>query len=387
MSYIDEVIKEHCPNGVYFTTIGDLFVVSGAGVDKKINEDEQAVKLLNYMDVYNNRYISQEILTMEVTAPVSKVESCNIQRGDIFITPSSETIDDIGHAAVALETINGGVYSYHVMRLRPKETNMTTSFFVSYLFESYAFQKQILKMATGLTRFGLTKGNWEKIRVPLPSLPVQQEIVRILDNFTHLTAELTAELTARQSQYKYYRDKLLTFDGDINWVKLEDIAVIKNGSTYKNFNEGTIPVYGTGGIMTYVDTFAYDKPTVLIPRKGSIDKLYYVDEPFWNVDTIFYTEINDELIEPKFLYYFLQTERLENLNIAGGVPSLTQTMLKLVKIPLPPLAEQARIVSILDKFDALVNDLSSGIPAEIEARQKQYEYYRDRLLTFKEKVS
>jgi type I restriction enzyme S subunit len=259
--------------------------------------------------------------------------------------------------------------------------------FSKYLFRSTEIRKQIIRTANGVTRFNVSKEKMKQVAIPIPPLPVQQEIVRILDNFTHLTAELTAELTARQSQYEYYRDKLLTFDGDINWVKLEDIAVIKNGSTYKNFNEGTIPVYGTGGIMTYVDTFAYDKPTVLIPRKGSIDKLYYVDEPFWNVDTIFYTEINDELIEPKFLYYFLQTERLENLNIAGGVPSLTQTMLKLVKIPLPPLAEQARIVSILDKFDALVNDLSSGIPAEIEARQKQYEYYRDRLLTFKEKVS
>ena len=134
--------------------------------------------------------------------------------------------------------------------------------------------------------------------------------------------------------------------------------------------------------MTYVDTFAYDKPSVLIPRKGSVDKLYYVDVPFWNVDTIFYTDIFAQLIIPKYLFYYLQREHLEQYNTAGGVPSLTQTVLNGVKILLPSLQEQERIVSILDRFDTLCADITSGLPAEIEARQKQYEYYRDKLLTF-----
>ena len=134
--------------------------------------------------------------------------------------------------------------------------------------------------------------------------------------------------------------------------------------------------------MTYVDTFSYDKPSVLIPRKGSVDKLYYVDTPFWNVDTIFYTDILTQLIIPKYLFYYLQKEHLEQYNTAGGVPSLTQTVLNGVKILLPSLKEQERIVSILDRFDTLCEDLTSGLPAEIEARQKQYEYYRDKLLTF-----
>lgn len=136
--------------------------------------------------------------------------------------------------------------------------------------------------------------------------------------------------------------------------------------------------------MTYIDTYAYDKPSVLIPRKGSIDKLYYVEKPFWTVDTIFYTEIYTSKVIPKYVFYCLQKERLEQYNTAGGVPSLTQTVLNKVKIPVPPLEEQERIVAILDRFDALCNDLTSGIPAEIEARQKQYEYYRDKLLSFKE---
>ncbi len=136
--------------------------------------------------------------------------------------------------------------------------------------------------------------------------------------------------------------------------------------------------------MTYIDTYAYDKPSVLIPRKGSIEKLYYVDIPFWTVDTIFYTEIHTDMVVPKFVYYYLQKAHLEDLNTAGGVPSLTQSVLNKVQFPIPPIKEQERIVSILDRFDTLCNDLTSGLPAEIEARRRQYEYYRDKLLTFKE---
>ena len=135
--------------------------------------------------------------------------------------------------------------------------------------------------------------------------------------------------------------------------------------------------------MTYVDRYAYDKPTVLIPRKGSIEKLYYVDTPFWNVDTIFYTEINTEIIIPKYLYYLLKKEHLEQYNTAGGVPSLTQSVLNEISLQVPPLETQERIVSILDKFEMLTNSLSDGLPAEVEARKKQYEYYRDLLLDFK----
>jgi type I restriction enzyme S subunit len=166
-------------------------------------------------------------------------------------------------------------------------------------------------------------------------------------------------------------------------LRLCDVLKIKNGKDYKVYGKGNIPVYGSGGIMTYIDTYAYDKPSVLIPRKGSIDKLYYVDEPFWTVDTIFYTEINTNIVLEKYVYYWLKKEHLETLNTAGGVPSLTQSVLNKVEIVIPPLEEQERIVSILDRFDKLCNNISEGIPAEINARQKQYEYYRDKLLAFK----
>ncbi len=218
---------------------------------------------------------------------------------------------------------------------------------------------------------------------PKKSLEIQAEIVRVLDTFTELTTELTTELNARKKQYNYYRDKLLSFEeGEVEWKMLGDIANIKNGKDWKSLGTGDIPVYGSGGIMQYVDKFAYDKPTVLIPRKGSITNIFYVDLPFWNVDTIYYTEIDTNQIIPKFFYYFMKTIDMMQLDTGSGRPSLTQAILNQIKVPLPALTEQARIVVILDKFDALTNSITEGLPREIELRQKQYEYYRDLLLSF-----
>ena len=160
--------------------------------------------------------------------------------------------------------------------------------------------------------------------------------------------------------------------------ELQEILTIKNGSDYKHLGKGDIPVYGSGGIMTYVDTFSYDKPSVLIPRKGSVDKLYYVETPFWNVDTIFYTDIDSTQIKPKYLFYCLQREHLEQYNTAGGVPSLTQAVLNKVKIPVPPLPVQREIVRMLDNFTELT--------AELAARKKHYEYYTEQLMNFGDNV-
>ena len=168
----------------------------------------------------------------------------------------------------------------------------------------------------------------------------------------------------------------------VEFKELRAVLKIKNGSDYKAFGEGDIPVYGSGGVIACIDRFVYDKPSVLIPRKGSLDKLYYVDKPFWNVDTIFYTEINTDIVVPRYVYHCLLREHLERLNTAGGVPSLTQTVLNKVKIPVPPLEVQREIVRVLDKFTLLSAELS----AELSARRKQYEYYRNEMLTFDNEV-
>lgn len=251
---------------------------------------------------------------------------------------------------------------------------------------------------TGGGRAKLTKAKLLEIPIPIPypddiekSLAIQRRIVDILDKFTELEAELEAELEGRKRQYEFYRNQLLSINmlngrgkkiNNSTILPLGEIVTIKNGKDYKHLSTGNIPVYGSGGIMCFVDQYVYNKPSVLIPRKGSLANIFYLEEPFWNVDTIFYTEINEQIIIPKFLYYYLLNQHLDRLNLAGGVPSLTQKILNKIQISIPPLSEQQRIVSILDKFDTLTTSISEGLPKEIELRRKQYEFYRDKLLSF-----
>ena len=163
--------------------------------------------------------------------------------------------------------------------------------------------------------------------------------------------------------------------GGVEFKRLGDVVRIRNGRDYKHLGKGDVPVYGSGGVMTRVDTAVYKKPSVLIPRKGSLNKLYYVDIPFWTVDTIFYTEIGDRLI-PRFFYYFLATQHLEELNQAGGIPSLTQTVLNEIRIPVPPAEVQREIVQVLD----LLTELETELHAELEARRYQYQHYSRTIL-------
>lgn len=134
--------------------------------------------------------------------------------------------------------------------------------------------------------------------------------------------------------------------------------------------------------MTFVDQSFALGPTVLIPRKGSLSNLFYVEGPFWTVDTIFYTEVSSALV-PKFFYYFLATQHLEDLNQAGGVPSLTQSVLNELLVPVPPVEVQREIVAILDTFTELEAKLEAELEAELEARRAQFNFYRDSMLSFR----
>jgi len=159
---------------------------------------------------------------------------------------------------------------------------------------------------------------------------------------------------------------------------LGEVLRIKNGKDHKVLGDGDIPVYGSGGIMRYADTAAAEGPSVLIPRKGSLGNIFYVEGPFWVVDTIFRTEIDTDLVEPKFLYHQLLTMGLGDMNQAGGVPSQTQTVLNSLRIPVPPLEVQREIVRILDQF----TQLEAELEAELEARRRQYDHYRTSMLNF-----
>ena len=163
----------------------------------------------------------------------------------------------------------------------------------------------------------------------------------------------------------------------VEFRPLSDLVRIRNGCDYKTLSPGNVPVYGSGGVMTHVSEALGEGPTVLIPRKGSLDNIFFVEGEFWTVDTIFYTEIASDL-DPKFFYYKMKTMHLSQMNEAAGVPSMNQRKLGRIQIPVPPLEVQREIVRILDQFTTLEAELE----AELEARRAQYEHYRNHLLSY-----
>ena len=358
-NYIEKLVAKLCPDGVEYVELGGVTVIKrGKSLTKK-------------------NTLPGNIPVIAGGRSPAYYHSTSNRQGPVIVVAGS------GAYAGYVSYWESDIYASDAFSVKPKDSDLASIKYIYYFLSSK--QNKLYRLQSGSGVPHVYPRDFNKLIIPFPPLEVQNAIVEILDKFTKLEAELEAELAARRAQYEYYRNSLFeNLNGGGSEI-LGNLVKIKNGKSYKGFNSGDIPVYGSGGIMTYVDRSAYSGPSVLIPRKGSLGNIFYVDTPFWNVDTIFYTEINREQVTPKYLYHALQVQNLSELNTAGGVPSLTQTVLKRVRIPLPPLAEQERIVKILDKFDALVNDISSGLPAEIEARRKQYEYYCDRLLTFPRK--
>jgi type I restriction enzyme S subunit len=249
----------------------------------------------------------------------------------------------------------------------------------------------------------IRKSKMEEHRVPIPcpddpktSLAIQAEIVRILDAFTALTAELTAELTARKKQYNYYRDQLLTFSDDANveWKPLGDVIELKRGKRLVKSQleeTGDYAVYQNSMTpLGYYHKSNVESDTAFIICAGAAGEIGYSDTEFWAADDV-YICLNPENISSKFIYHCLLNQQNKILAQVrrASIPRLSKTAIEKLKIPIPyandpqkSREEQARIVSILDKFDALTNSISEGLPREIELRQKQYEYYRDLLLNF-----
>ena len=255
-------------------------------------------------------------------------------------------------------------------------------------------------------------GKYSNFTIPLPPLPVQEEIVRILDNITSLTAELTAELKARQKQYEYYRDALLSFDEDnaqdgVRWMKLGEIARFIYGYTGKAKDKGTVRYIritdiGINGYLNpqdakYIDLndenekYILQKGDLVMARTGATyGKTLYFDSDTPSVYASFLIKIEpSKVLNGRYYWHFsksnLYWQQANKLVSTAGQPQFNANALANVVVPVPSIEEQQRIVDILDRFDNLCNDISEGLPAEIEARKKQYEYYRDKLLTFKEK--
>lgn len=241
--------------------------------------------------------------------------------------------------------------------------------------------------------------HWSKMKVekiPLPPLPVQHEIVRILDNFTELTAELkeklTTELTARKKQYEYYRDSLLSFGDNVEYKTLPEISENcdrqRKPVTKGNRQAGEYPYYGASGIVDYVADYIFDGDYLLVSEDGanllarSTPISFPISGKNWVNNHAHVLKFDFAELQ-KYVEIYLNSIDLSKYISGGAQPKLNQDNLNKIPIPVPSDDDVKRIVGVLTRFDTLCNDLTGGLPAEIEARQKQYEYYRDKLLTFR----
>ncbi|WP_120963769.1 restriction endonuclease subunit S [Helicobacter pylori] len=262
---------------------------------------------------------------------------------------------------------------------------------------------------------------YSQLAIPIPPLEIQQEIVKILDAFTELNTELNTELKARKKQYQYYQNMLLDFN-DINQnrkdakerlaqkpypkrlqtllqtlapkgVEFRKLGEVINIFKGKQLNKELLLDYGeypvmNGGIHAsgYWNEYNTDYPKIIISQGGaSAGYVNYMTSKFWAGAHCYAIELNSEKLNYKFLYYFLKNSQsiLMKSQFGAGIPALNKADIETLAIPIPPLEIQQEIVKILDQFSILTTDLLAGIPAEIKARKKQYEYYREKLLTFK----
>ena len=328
------------------------------------------------------------------------------------------------------------VFQRHIAILRPNNA-VIDSRYLYHAMNGTAFHRQADLAAKGAAQKTIGLASLAKMTVPVPPLDVQNRIVNVLDNFEKVCSDLNiglpAEIEARQKQYEYYRDKLLTFAETGNTIlsraeqsraeqsraeqsraeqsraeqsralikllqyvfgyamlPLSEIANVFRGEyiTKKNEKAGNVPVIlGGQEPAYYIDRANHTGEIVAVARSGaSAGFVSYWDEPIFITDGFGY-EVKKEVAIPKYLYYVLKNKEIElnGMKRGAGVPHVSGERLGEINLPVPPIEEQKRIISILDRFDSICNDLTSGLPAEIEARQKQYEYYRDKLLTFKER--
>lgn len=280
----------------------------------------------------------------------------------------------------------------------PKEILHDKFLYYFLLSERHQLTSQIRKAS--VPRLG--RVSIEKIKIPIPPLETQQKIVKILDKFTELEATLEAELALRKRQYQYYRNFLLDFnnqigggiaDGykgrlkDVVWKTLGEISDIKVGKSPETNEIGNYPFINAGTIPSgYIASYNTEPDTITTPSRGQggIGYVGYQASKFWCGPLCYRVRSNNNLIMTKFLYYVMSKDMSKIINLANmaGIPALNKKDLVNFLIPIPPLAEQEKIVAILDKFDTLTHSISEGLPHEIALRRKQYEYYREQLLAF-----
>ena len=401
MTHIEQLIKDMCPYGVEYKTFAELGSFYG-GLSGKDKDDfkEGNAKYITYLNIGCNPALRLDILEPVQIGPNEKQNT--VQYGDALFTGSSETPDECAMSSVVTEQPTEDIYlNSFCFGFRFNSLDGICPAFYKHYFRCDAFRKAVRRTANGTTRFNVSKKEFAKLEIPVPPIEIQQRIVAILDAFSALAAELQAELQMRRKQYEYYRTQLLTPHSDCNsatkpddaqweWTRLGDLCRIRTGKLNANaqVENGEYPFFTCDAKPFKIDTYAFDTEAILISGNGSqVGHLNYYKGKFNAYQRTYVLDCFDTANIFFVLHYMKGTLRdyiIDNSR-KGSIPYITLPMLTDYLIPLPSLEEQARIVSILDKFEALTTSLSDGIPAEQAAQQKRYEYYRDLLLTFDRK--
>ena len=362
MSKLDELIRELCPDGVEYKKLvdavsierGKRVVRSQLSISGKYPVYQNSLTPLGYHTDYNYNANTTFIIVAGAAGEIGFSDKAFWAADDCFAVVCPENV------------LNR--YIYHLLLNN---------------------QNQLISKVRKASIPRLSRSAIENLVIPIPPLDVQREIVRILDNFTNLTAELTAELTARKNQYEFYRDKLLTYDSKTKIMPLKDVAEIERGTRVVRSQlteAGLYPVFQNALTpMGYYDKANRLGNNTFLICAGAAGQIGYSDVDFWAADDC-YTFKCCEKLENRYLFHVLKNSqhRIDAQVRRASIPRISREAVGSIRIPIPPLDVQNRIVNVLDNFEKICSDLNIGLPAEIEARQKQYEYYRDKLLTFAE---
>ncbi|ECC1871932.1 restriction endonuclease subunit S [Campylobacter upsaliensis] len=371
---LESLLQQHCPNGVEFKELGELCEINGGKLNANKAQSKGLYEFFTY-DYNNPKFVDNYAWDTEALIICKKDNGENPCR-----------------------YFNGKFNAFQWMRILHSFKNEANIHYIKYYFNAI-FMQFLQTNSINISLPYIAIETIKKFPIPLPPLEIQYKIVEILDTFT----ELEAELEARLKQYHYYRNKLLSHDELENrtaksrndsdptplvpLVTLGEVCEVKRGVrvTKKDLTENEkYPVFQNSLTpMGYYNQSNVNANTPFIIVGGSAGEIGWSSSSYWAADDCIYFICEKSLMN-RFLYHALCNQQHYFLSQVrkASIPRLSQDCIKKLKIPLPPLAVQNEIVELLDKFDTLTNDLTSGIPAEIEARKKQYEYYRERLLSF-----
>ena len=393
MNRIEKLIKEKCPNGVVFRSIGDCCNFQNGYAFKSNLFKPSGSILLRITNINGKEIDLTDVKYIDINDYKTNLQPFTVKYDEIVIAMSGATTGKIG-----INKTKTPLYlNQRVGKITPKDSRLNNHFLYHILLSKTEY---FYKLAGGGAQPNLSTDAIKNTLIPVPPIEVQEEIVRILDQFGKLEAELEAELEARKSQYEYYRKSLLNTGEEL--IKLKDIAHYSTDRiNYTELNEDNY--VGVDNLLQNKKgkTKSSHVPTTGTSTKFEIDDILIGNiRPYlrkiWiadcmggtNGDVLDIRINNSKLVNPKFIYYVLSSENFfeyNNSNSKGAkMPRGDKQAIMNYEFKIPTLEKQNCIVQILDKFDSLVNDIKEGIPAEIEARRKQYEFYRNRLLNFEE---